>query len=207
MNPKQISFQNTAQTLIKNLEKRNMSGYYCATKEEALQKALQLIPVNSSVGWGGSMTMEEIGLLDALKKGEYEAIDRTQGDPKEQAAKIFTADYFLMSTNAITLDGELINIDGRANRICYLCYGPEHVLIIAGMNKVVPDVESGIKRVRNMATPPNTTRLNKNTPCAKTGRCMDCLSPDCICNQILITRRSGQEGRISVILVGEELGY
>lgn len=207
MNPKQISFQNTAQTLIKNLEKRNISGYYCATKEEALQKALQLIPVNSSVGWGGSMTMEEIGLLDALKKGEYEAIDRTQGDPKEQAAKIFTADYFLMSTNAITLDGELINIDGRANRICYLCYGPEHVLIIAGMNKVVPDVESGIKRVRNMATPPNTTRLNKNTPCAKTGRCMDCLSPDCICNQILITRRSGQEGRIAVILVGEELGY
>ena len=207
MNPKLLSFQNTASTIIKNLNKRNIQGYYCATREEALQKALELIPTKSSIGWGGSMTLEEIGLLEALKQGDYNAIDRTQGDPKEQASKIFTADYFLMSTNAITLDGELINIDGRANRICYLCYGPEHVLIIAGMNKVVPDVESGIQRVRNMATPPNTTRLHKDTPCAKVGRCMDCLVPDCICNQILITRRSGQTDRISVILVGEELGY
>ena len=207
MNPKQLSFQNTAQTIIKNLNKRNMQGYYCATKEETLQKALQLMPAKSSIGWGGSMTLDEIGLLDAIKQGDYNAIDRTQGDPKEQASKIFLADYFLMSTNAITLGGELINIDGRANRICYLCYGPEHVLIIAGMNKVVPDIESGIKRVRNMATPPNTTRLHKDTPCAKVGRCMDCLAPDCICNQVLVTRRSGQADRISVILVGEELGY
>lgn len=207
MNPKQLSFQNTAQTIIKNLNKRNMQGYYCAAKEEALQKALQLMPAKSSIGWGGSMTLDEIGLLDAIKQGDYNAIDRTQGDPKEQASKIFLADYFLMSTNAITLDGELIYIDGRANRICYLCYGPEHVLIIAGMNKVVPDIESGIKRVRNMATPPNTTRLHKDTPCAKVGRCMDCLAPDCICNQVLVTRRSGQADRISVILVGEELGY
>lgn len=207
MNPKQLSFQNTAQTIIKNLNKRNTQGYYCATKEETLQKALQLMPAKSSIGWGGSMSLEEIGLLDAIKQGDYNAIDRTQGDPKEQASKIFLADYFLMSTNAITLDGELINIDGRANRICYLCYGPEHVLIIAGMNKVVPDIENGIKRVRNMATPPNTTRLHKDTPCAKVGRCMDCLAPDCICNQVLVTRRSGQAGRISVILVGEELGY
>ena len=207
MNPKQLSFQNTAQTIIKNLSKRNMQGYYCATKEESLQKALQLMPAKSSVGWGGSMTLDEIGLLEAIKQGDYTAIDRTQGDPKEQASKIFLADYFLMSTNAITLDGELIYIDGRANRICYLCYGPEHVLIVAGMNKVVSDVESGIKRVRNMATPPNTTRLHKDTPCAKVGRCMDCLAPDCICNQVLVTRRSGQADRISVILVGEELGY
>ena len=105
MNPKQLSFQNTAQTIIKNLNKRNMQGYYCATKEEALQKALQLMPAKSAIGWGGSMTLEEIGLLDAIKQGDYNAIDRTQGDPKEQASKIFLADYFLMSTNAITLDG------------------------------------------------------------------------------------------------------
>ena len=136
-----------------------------------------------------------------------DAIDRMQGDKKEQATKIFNADWFLMSTNAITLDGELINIDGTANRICYLCFGPEHVLVIAGMNKVVTDVPSGIARVRNMATPPNTTRLHKDTPCARFGRCMNCLEPDCICNQILVTRRSGQSGRIHVILVGEELGY
>lgn len=207
MNPKQISFQNTAKTMIANLEKRNMSGYYCATKEEALAKALELIPETSSIGWGGSMTMEEIGLIQTLKEGNYDAIDRMQGDKKEQATKIFNADWFLMSTNAITLDGELINIDGTANRICYLCFGPEHVLVIAGMNKVVTDVPSGIARVRNMATPPNTTRLHKDTPCARFGRCMNCLEPDCICNQILVTRRSGQTGRIHVILVGEELGY
>ena len=207
MNPKQLSFQNTAATIIKNLKKRNMNGYYCTSKEDALKKALEIIPENSSIGWGGSVTMNQIGLIQALKDGNYEAIDRMQKDPKEQAARIFNADFFLMSTNAITLDGELINVDGRANRICYLCYGPEHVLIIAGMNKVVPDVKSGIQRVRNMAAPPNTTRLDKNTPCARFGRCMDCLEPDCICNQILITRRSGSPERIHVILVGEELGY
>lgn len=207
MNPKQLSFQNTAATIIKNLKKRNMNGYYCASKEDALKKALEIIPENSSIGWGGSVTLDQIGLIQALKDGNYEAIDRMQKDPKEQAARIFNADFFLMSTNAITLDGELINVDGRANRICYLCYGPEHVLILAGMNKVVPDVKSGIQRVRNMAAPPNTTRLNKNTPCARFGRCMDCLEPDCICNQILITRRSGSPERIHVILVGEELGY
>ena len=207
MNPKQLSFQNTAATIIKNLKKRNMNGYYCTSKEDALKKALEIIPENSSIGWGGSVTLDQIGLIQALKDGNYEAIDRMQKDPKEQAARIFNADFFLMSTNAITLDGELINVDGRANRICYLCYGPEHVLIIAGMNKVVPDVKSGIQRVRNMAAPPNTTRLNKNTPCARFGRCMDCLEPDCICNQILITRRSGSPERIHVILVGEELGY
>lgn len=207
MNPKQLSFQNTAATIIKNLKKRNMNGYYCALKEDALKKALEIIPENSSIGWGGSVTLDQIGLIQALKDGNYDAIDRMQKDPKEQAARIFNADFFLMSTNAITLDGELINVDGRANRICYLCYGPEHVLIIAGMNKVVPDVKSGIQRVRNMAAPPNTTRLNKNTPCARFGRCMDCLEPDCICNQILITRRSGSPERIHVILVGEELGY
>ena len=207
MNPKQLSFQNTAATIIKNLKKRNMNGYYCALKEDALKKALEIIPENSSIGWGGSVTLDQIGLIQALKDGNYEAIDRMQKAPKEQAARIFNADFFLMSTNAITLDGELINVDGRANRICYLCYGPEHVLIIAGMNKVVPDVKSGIQRVRNMAAPPNTTRLNKNTPCARFGRCMDCLEPDCICNQILITRRSGSPERIHVILVGEELGY
>lgn len=207
MNPKQLSFQNTAATIIKNLKKRNMNGYYCASKEDALKKALEIIPENSSIGWGGSVTLDQIGLIQALKDGNYEAIDRMQKDPKEQAARIFNADFFLMSTNAITLDGELINVDGRANRICYLCYGPEHVLIIAGMNKVVPDVKSGIQRVRNMAAPPNTTRLNKNTPCARFGRCMDCLEPDCICNQTLITRRSGSPERIHVILVGEELGY
>ena len=117
------------------------------------------------------------------------------------------ADYFLMSTNAITMDGELVNIDGRSNRVSCLCWGPQNVIIIAGMNKVALDVESALKRVRNFAAPPNAVRLNKNTPCAQTGKCADCYSPDCICSQIVITRRSSTPNRIKVILVGEELGY
>jgi len=112
-----------------------------------------------------------------------------------------------MSTNAITLEGELINIDGRGNRVAFLCYGPQNVLILAGMNKVVSDVESGFKRVRDIASPPNTIRLNKKTPCAVTGKCEDCYSPDCICGQFVVTRRSGVPKRIKVILIGEELGY
>ena len=183
-----------------------MSGYYCATKEEALQKALQLIPVNSSVGWGGSMTMEEIGLLNALKKGEYEAIDRTQGDPKEQAAKIFTADYFLMSTNAITRTGELVNIDGASNRLSSLLHGPKHVIIVAGMNKLVKTVEDGFNRIQTSVCPVTAERSGRKTPCGIKGVCTDCQSPDCMCCNIVISRRSRYNGRVKVILVGENLG-
>lgn len=211
MTPKQKYYENAAETIIKNLKKRRMEGYYCATKEEAVKKALELMPEGASIGWGGSMTLEESGLLEAIRSAEYAIIDRdvarTAEERKEVFAKIVNCDYFLMSTNAITLDGELINIDGRGNRVSFLCFGPEHVLILAGMNKVVTDVDSGIKRVHDIASPANTVRLNKNTPCAKTGRCADCLSDDCICAQTVITRLSLVPNRIQVILVGEELGY
>ena len=119
----------------------------------------------------------------------------------------FSADTYFMSTNAITLDGELINIDGNGNRVAALIYGPDQVIIVAGLNKVTANVEDGIRRVRNCATPPNCIRLNKKTPCAATGRCADCLSPEGICNQLVITRRSGNPDRIKVILIGESLGY
>lgn len=211
MTPKQKYYENAAETIIKNLKKRRMEGYYCATKEEAVKKALELMPKGASIGWGGSMTLEESGLMEAVRSAEYAIIDRdaakTDEERKEVFAKIVNCDYFLMSTNAITLDGELINIDGRGNRVSFLCFGPEHVLILAGMNKVVSDVDSGIKRVHDIASPANTVRLNKNTPCAKTGRCADCLSNDCICAQTVITRLSLVPNRIQVILVGEELGY
>lgn len=211
MTPKQKYYENAAETIIKNLKKRRMEGYYCATKEEAVKRALELMPKGASIGWGGSMSLEEAGLMEAVRGAEYEIIDRdearTEEERKEVFAKIVNCDYFLMSTNAITLDGELINIDGRGNRVSFLCFGPEHVLILAGMNKVVTDVDSGIKRVHDIASPANTVRLNKNTPCAKTGRCADCLSNDCICAQTVITRLSLVPNRIQVILVGEELGY
>ena len=211
MTPKQEYYENAAETIIKNLKKRRMEGFYCATKEEAVKKALELMPKGVSIGWGGSMTLEEAGLMQAIRDADYEIIDRdaakTDAERKEVYSKIVNCDYFLMSTNAITLDGELINIDGRANRISFLCFGPEHVLVVAGMNKVVSDVDSGIKRVHDIASPPNAVRLHRNTPCAKTGRCGDCLSDDCICAQTLVTRMSLIPNRIQVILVGEELGY
>jgi hypothetical protein len=211
MSPKEIANQNLANTMIKNMAKKNMEGYYCATSAEAVEKALSLMPEGASVTWGGSMTLTECGLMDALKTANYEIIDRDTAKTPEEARVMYSkqvmADYYLMSTNALTIDGELVNIDGRANRVSCLCWGPQNVIIIAGMNKVAPDVESAIKRVRNIAAPPNCVRLNKNTPCAQTGKCGDCYSPESICSQILVTRRSSAPNRIKVILVGEELGY
>lgn len=209
--PKQKYYENVANTIIKNLSKRQIEGYYCKDKESAVKKALELIPKEASVSWGGSMTLTETGLMDAIKNGKYKLIDRDAATNLEEQRKIYgeicMSDVFLMSTNAITLDGELINIDGRGNRVAFLCYGPQNVVILAGMNKIVTDVESGLKRVRDIASPPNTVRLNKKTPCAITGKCEDCYSPDCICGQIVVTRRSGVPNRIKIILIGEELGY
>lgn len=211
MSPKKIANQNLANTIIKNMAKKNMEGYHCATSAEAVEKALSLMPEGASVTWGGSMTLTECGLMDALKTANYELIDRdtakTPEDSRLMYAKQVMADYYLMSSNAITIDGELVNIDGRANRVSCLCWGPQNVIIIAGMNKVCSDVESAVQRVRNFAAPPNCVRLNRNTPCTQTGKCGDCYSPDCICSQVLITRRSSTPNRIKVILVGEELGY
>lgn len=211
MSPKEIANQNLANTIIKNMAKKNIEGYYCATSAEAVEKALSLMPEGASVTWGGSMTLTECGLMDALKTANYELIDRdtakTPEDSRLMYAKQVMADYYLMSSNAITIDGELVNIDGRANRVSCLCWGPQNVIIIAGMNKVCSDVESAVQRVRNFAAPPNCVRLNRNTPCTQTGKCGDCYSPDCICSQVLITRRSSTPNRIKVILVGKELGY
>lgn len=201
-----------AEAIIKNLEKRNMTAFYCEDIEECRQKVLELVPADSVISWGGSMSIHECGVPQALKdRGDCEVLDRSRYITPEQqqefAVKTFQSDYYLMSTNAITLDGELVNIDGNGNRVASLIYGPKHVIVITGMNKVVPDVKQGFDRVRNVASPPNTIRLSKNTPCSQTGKCGDCMSPDCICNQIVVTRRSREKERIIVILVNENLGF
>ena len=200
-----------ASIIIQNFKKRQMEGYYCATKEEALEKALELIPRGASVAWGGSMTLIETGLLDEIKNGDYKVINRELAKTPEEQRKIYgemcCADYFLMSTNAITIDGELINIDGRGNRVAFLCYGPENVLLMVGMNKVVENIELGVERTKNVAAPLNAVRLQKKTPCGFIGKCEDCYSKDCMCGQLVITRRSGILNRIKVILIGEKLGY
>ena len=209
MNPN-ISKRNDllSQKVIKGLASRNMTGYYVKTKEEALQQALALIPEGSSVTMGGGMSVHEIGLVKALKEGNYNFIDRDEMEDK-RAAMLFAydADVFLMSANAMTEDGILVNIDGNANRVSALAQGPRKVIVIAGMNKICDDVDGAMKRARNVAAPINAQRFGLNTPCAKTGSCMNCKSPDTICCQFLITRYSKHPGRIHVILVDDNLGF
>ena len=211
MSHKQKALANQAETIIHNLSKRNMEGCYFPTAADCTQAILKEMPEGSVIGWGGSESVKESCLMDAIHNGNYELIDRSSAKTPEESrqlyAKTVLADYYLMSTNAITLDGELINIDGNGNRVACLIQGPAHVILVVGMNKVVTDVESGIARVRNMASPANAIRLNRNLACAATGVCHDCLSPECFCNQLVITRRSMHNGRIKVYLIGEDLGY
>lgn len=196
-----------SKTVIKGLESRNMTGYYAENAEEAKKIALSLIPEGSSVGMGGSMSANEIGLVDEIKNGNYTFIDRTKEDPREAMLKTYDADFFLSSCNAITNDGVLVNIDGNANRVSAIAQGPKKVIFIVSMNKVCDDVDSAMKRARNVAAPINAQRFGLDTPCSKTGQCLDCKSPDTICCQFLITRFSKHKDRIHVILVGEDLGF
>ncbi len=197
-----------AQKVIKGLESRNMTGYYAASKEDALKKALELIPEGSSVTMGGAMSAHEIGLVEALKNGNYNFIDRDKYEDKRAAMlAAYDADVFLASANAMTEDGVIVNIDGNSNRVSAIAQGPKKVVFIVGMNKICDDVDGAMKRARNVAAPINAQRFGLQTPCSKTGSCMNCKSPDTICCQILITRFSRHEGRIHVILVNDNLGF
>ena len=197
-----------AEKVIKGLASRNMTGYYADSRETALDIALSLIPEGSSAAMGGSMSVHEIGLVSALKNGSYDFIDRdAMTDKRAAMLAAYDADVFLASCNAITEDGVLINIDGNANRVSAIAQGPGKVIFIVGMNKVCSDVDGAMKRARNVAAPINAQRFGINTPCAKTGSCMNCKSPDTICCQFLITRYSRHPGRIHVILVNDELGF
>lgn len=212
MQPIKTFYKLQAETIIKGLNKRNMAGYYCDSKEDAVALAKDLIKDSKTVSFGGSMSLAESGMMDALKAMDgIDLLDRSTAKSPEEVGEIyraaFSCDSYFMSTNAITLDGQLVNIDGNGNRVAALIFGPGQVIVIAGMNKVTPTLESAVDRVQNMASPPNTVRLNKNTPCAKTGVCHNCFSDDCICSNTVITRRSSAKDRIKVILVGEVLGY
>ena len=196
------------QKLIKGLESRNMKGYFAADREEAKKIALSLIPEGSTVTMGGGQSVWEIGLVDELKAGNYNFIDRNLYAYKRAAfLAAFDADVFLASANAITDDGVMVNIDGNANRVAALAYGPKKLVLIVGMNKVCPDIDAAMKRARSVAATINAQRFGLSTPCAKTGACADCKSPDTICCQFLITRFSRHTGRIHVILVNDSLGF
>lgn len=199
-----------ANRVVKNLESRNMEAYFVKTKEEALKKALELIPEGSSISWGGTASAKEIGLLDAVHEGNYEVYDREEAQTPELkneiAHKALDCDFFIGSTNALAENGVMVNIDGNANRVAAISYGPENVLMIVGMNKIVRSAEDAYARAKYVAAPINGQRF-EGLPCAKTGVCSNCKSPKSICCQTLITRFSHVPNRIKVILVNEELGF
>ena len=208
--PKKNYYEKRGQILVKNLRSRHFDACYCPDKASALEKALELIPKGASVGWGGAMTCQQIGLMDAVNAGDYIALDRSKCTyPEEITAlykKCLTADVFLTGANALSIDGEMVNIDGTGNRMAAIVFGPESVIVVAGMNKVMDTLEDAVTRARTVAAPMNKQRFPNMTPCEVTGTCADCKSEGCICNQILITRHCRPAGRIKFILVGEELG-
>ena len=197
-----------AQKVIKGLGERNMQGYYAASREEALAKALEIINEGDTVTMGGGMSVHEIGLVEKHKEGNYDFIDRDEAEDRRAAMlAAYDADVFLASVNAMTEDGQLVNIDGNANRVSCISYGPKKVLFIVGMNKVCSDLDGAMKRARNVAAPINAQRFGNPTPCVKTGSCMDCKVTGTICCQFLITRYSMYPDRIHLILVNDELGF
>lgn len=196
-----------AQTVIKGLQSRNMTGYYAEDKEAALKQALELIEENSTISMGGCMSAHEIGLVQALQEGNYQYLDRSKMEPREGLLAAYDSDVFLSSANAMTSDGILVNIDGNSNRVSCIAQGPKKVIFIVGMNKVCADLDSAMKRARNVAAPTNAQRFDVKTPCKETGKCFDCKSPDTICCQFLITRYSRHTDRIHVILVNDTIGY
>lgn len=210
MNPEKQFYYNQSQVVINNMKKRKFDAYYAEDIEQAKKLLGDLLGEKKVIGYGGSETIDRNGFKEYLKELGHEFIVREEYKDekaqKELKAKLATADAFLMSSNAITLDGELVNIDGAGSRLAYLIYGPDNVYVVAGMNKVVKDVDSAIKRIKYTAAPKNTVRLKKDTPCAKSGMCGDCYM-DSICCSTVITRMSRIENRIKVILVGENLGY
>ncbi len=197
--------------LVKNLRSHHFDAWYCATKEEALAKALELIPEGSKVGWGGAYSAQQIGLLDAMNNGNYQALDRDKATSPEERNAImracFDTDWFIVGANALSQDGMMVSIDGNGNRAGFIVYGPTNVLVIAGMNKVAENLEAAVRRARTIAAPQNAQRFGLPNPCSVTGICGDCKNETCICNQIIITRNSRPAGRIKMIIVGEELGY
>ena len=200
-----------AEYTVKNLKSRGFEAAWVPDRAAALELALSWIPEGSSVGWGGSVSADEIGLRDAIRQGNYIAIDRdTARDPAERKQlmkRALTADTFIMGTNALSEDGQLVNIDGNGNRVAALCYGPDSVIVIAGINKLAHTLEDAVQRARTVAAPINAQRFAGESPCRRHGVCGNCHSESCICSQLLITRTSMTKGRIKVLLVGEALGF
>ncbi len=211
MTPQKQRNELLAQTIIKNLKRRHIEGFYCATAEEAVKKVSELIADGSSVTWGGTMTVRDLGIPQYLKdRGTLEVLDRDLAETPEDKQviylKAFSADVYLSSANAISEDGVIVNIDGNGNRVAAITWGPKKVIFVIGLNKVAQNVEAALARARSTASPINAARFDIKTPCHTDGVCHNCNSPECICNYVHFLRNSPQ-GRHVVVLVGETLGY
>ena len=207
---KRDQYDKSGKKTAEALRRRHFEAYYCATAAEAAEKALSLISPEATVSWGGSMTVDALDIKDELRRRGQPLLDRDSAPPEEWreiGRRAMSCDVFLMSSNAVTEDGQLFNIDGAGNRVAALCFGPKNVLVLAGMNKVVPDLAAAYARVRHCAAPMNAQRFDLKAPCSVTGQCSDCLSADSICASMVATRMSRPAGRIKVILIGEDLGF
>lgn len=204
-------YEKAAISLVKNLNGRGFEAYYCADKEQARLKALSLIPEGDVVSFGGSASVDSVGIKEALYARGQKMIDRSAAKDRAEALQMqrqaLLCDTYLMSSNAVSADGQLVNIDGNGNRVAALCYGPRQVIMFIGMNKVSPDLPSALSRARSVAAPTNAQRFPLSTPCKESGSCADCKCADSICSQIVITRLCREKGRIKIILIPEELGF
>ena len=200
-----------AAKVVKSLKNRHFDAYYCKTSDEAAQLVLSLIPEGESVSWGGSQTVQHLGLPEKLHAGNYEVFDRDLAKDDEEKQRIYRAVFscntYLTSMNAISEDGQLVNVDGNGNRVAAITFGPKQVIVVAGINKIVKSLEDAVVRARTIASPINVQRFSLNTPCKMTGACENCTSSDCICTYVVTTRISRPAGRIKVVLIGETLGY
>lgn len=197
---------------MENLEKNNIESYFVEDNSALIEKISEFVKEGDTVSVGGSMTLFETGVIEFLRNGKFNFLDRYEqglngNDIKDIFRKTFSADAYFVSSNAVTEKGELYNVDGNGNRVAAMIYGPDNVIVIVGVNKIVRDVQEAIERNKEYAAPANAKRLNRNTPCTKVGYCMDCSSSERICNDYVLIRRQGQKGRIKVIIVGKELGY
>lgn len=212
MTPNEQRNERLGAKMVKAMQRRHFDAYYCATASEAKAKVNELIPDGASVTWGGTMTVRDMDIPKMLQeRGTLKVWDRdkveTPEEKQEMYLRAFQADYYLSSANAITEDGVIVNIDGNGNRVAAITWGPQHVILVVGMNKVAQDPEAALKRARSTAAPINAARFDIQTPCQLDGQCHNCNSPQSICNYIHFLRNSSKPGRIIVILVGENLGY
>lgn len=211
LQPRKMRYDKAGPAVAENLKKRYFDAYYCSTREEGIAKVLELIPAEDVVSWGGTLTVDELGIKQLLAERGQKVLDRDTAANMDERMAIMraglTCDTFLTGTNAITQDGELFNIDGNGNRVAAMTFGPKSVVIVAGMNKVVKDMDAAVSQVRNYTAPAVLQRFpNYKTPCNANGLCADCKSPDCACAYMVQTRVSRPAGKIKVVLIGEDLG-